>query len=85
MNQSSNAHQGNYLEADAGVLYTDNVNLTPSKSSDTLGLIGLVGNTERVNAPRFDYHLDSDIALVKYLHGSFPTEPTGYTLTAART
>jgi hypothetical protein len=78
LNQSSNAHQGNYLEADAGALYTDNVNLTPTKSSDTLGLIGLVGNTERVNAPRFDYHLDSDIALVKYFNGAYETQPFGY-------
>ncbi len=78
LNQSSNAHPGNYLEADAGLLYTDNVNLTPSKSSDTLALIGLVGDVERVNAPRLDYHLDSDIALVKYFNGAYDTQPFGY-------
>jgi hypothetical protein len=78
LNQSSNAHHGNYLEADAGVLYTDNVNLTPSGSGATLGLIGLIGNVERVNAPRLDYHLDSDIALVKYFNGQYGTQPFGY-------
>lgn len=78
LNQATNTHQGNYLEADAGLLYTDNVNLTPSKSSDTLALIGLVGDIERLNAPRFDYHLDSDIALVKYFNGAYQTQPFGY-------
>jgi hypothetical protein len=78
LNQSANAHQGNYLEADAGLLYTDNVNLSSSKSGDTLALIGLVGNVERVNAPRLDYHLDSDIALVKYFNGAYDTQPFGY-------
>ncbi len=78
LNQSSNSHHGNYLEADAGLLYTDNVTLTPGGSGDTLALIGLVGDLERLDAPRFDYHLDSDIALVKYFKGQYDTQPFGY-------
>ena len=31
-----------------------------------------------MNAPRFDYHLDSDIALVKYFNGAYETQPFGY-------
>ncbi len=78
LNQASNAHQGNYLEVDAGALYSDNITLTPNGSGGVLGLIGLVGNIERLNAPRFDYHLDSDISLVKYFSGDFGTQPFGY-------
>jgi hypothetical protein len=75
--QASNAHSGNYLAADAGLVYTDNASLGANGSADTLAELGLIGNAAQVS-PLFDYHLDSDIALVKYLHGSYPTEPTGY-------
>ena len=78
LNQAGNAHHGNYLEADAGLLYTDNVNLTPGGSGDGIALIGLVGNTERINAPRFDYHLDSDLVVAKYFKSEFQTQPYGY-------
>jgi hypothetical protein len=75
--QASNAHSGNYLAADAGLVYTDNASIAASGSADTLAELGLVGNAAQ-QGPRLDYHVDSDIALVKYLHGSYPTEPTGY-------
>jgi hypothetical protein len=78
LNQSGNAHHGNYLEADAGLLYNDNVSLTPGGSGDGIALIGLVGNTERINAPRFDYHLDSDLVVAKYFKSEFQTQPYGY-------
>jgi hypothetical protein len=78
LNQSSNTHHGNYLEADAGLLYNDNVNLTPSGSGDGIALIGLLGNIERLNAPRFDYHLDSDIVVAKYFKSEYSTQPYGY-------
>ena len=78
LNQSGNAHHGNYLEADAGLLYNDNVYLTPGGSGDGIALIGLVGNTERTNAPRFDYHLDSDLVVAKYFKSEFQTQPYGY-------
>ncbi len=77
LNQAGSVH-GNYLEAEAGLLYSDNVYLTPSGGGDGLAMIGLVGNTERVDAPRFDYHLDSDLALVKYFKNEFQTQPFGY-------
>ena len=75
--QASNAHSGNYLAADAGLFYTDNASFGANGSGDTLAELGLVGNTAE-EGPRLSYHLVSDIAVVKYLHGSFPTEPTGY-------
>ena len=75
--QASNAHSGNYLAADAGLFYTDNASFGANGSGDTLAELGLVGNTAE-DGPRLSYHLVSDIAVVRYLHGSFPTEPTGY-------
>ena len=78
LNQSGNAHHGNYLEADAGLMYTDNVTLTPNGSGEGIALIGLVGDTQRLNAPRFDYHLDSNIVLAKYLKSTYSTQPFGY-------
>ncbi len=77
-NTAGNVHRGNYLELDGGLIYNDNVDLTRNGSSDVLALLGLVGNVSRLDAPRFDYHLDSDIALVKYLRSSFQTQPFGY-------
>jgi len=78
LNQSSNAHGGNYLEANVGVLYTDNVTLTQGGTGDGIALIGLAGDTERLNAPRLDYHLNSDIALARYFKGQYDTQPYGY-------
>lgn len=76
-NQASNAQSGNYLAADAGLIYTNNATFSTSATSDTLAEIGLVGNSA-YQGPRFDYHLDSDIAAVKYLHDTYRFEPTGY-------
>lgn len=78
LNQSSNSHRGNYLEADAGLLYDDNVNLTPGGSGSGVALLGLVGDTSRMNAPRFDYHLDSNLVVAKYLNSAYSTQPYGY-------
>ena len=76
-NQASNAHRGNYIEADAGVVYNDNVLLQPGGPGDTLVMIGLLADTEH-NGPRLDYRLASDLSLVKYLQGDFATQPFGY-------
>ena len=75
--QASNAQQGNYLEADIGLVYSDNVTRVQNGSGDTLALLGLVGDTSG-RGPRFDYRLASDIALVKYLRSSYQTQPFGY-------
>jgi hypothetical protein len=75
--QASNAHTGNYLALDAGLVYTDNASFGANGSGDTLAELGLIGNAAQ-SSSLFDYHVDSDIALVKYLHGSYRTEPTGY-------
>lgn len=76
--QAGSAHRGDYLEAQAGVVYTDNVNLVPDGPGGTIGMIGLVGNTERQGAPRLDYKLDSDLMLVKYFGSQYQTQPLGY-------
>jgi len=76
-NQASNAPRGNYLEADAGLIYSDNVTRVQNGSGDTLALLGLVGDTSR-EGPRVDYRLSSDIALVKYLPSDYQTQPFGY-------
>ena len=75
--QASNTYRGNYLAVDAGLVYTDNVTRTRSGSADTLALLGLVGDTAR-QGPRLVYRLASDLALVKYLHSSYETQPFGY-------
>jgi hypothetical protein len=75
--QASNAHTGNYLAADTGLVYSDNVTRTRNGSGDTLALLGLVGDTSR-QGPRVDYRLASDIALVKYLRSNYQTQPFGY-------
>jgi hypothetical protein len=75
--QASNAHKGNYLEADTGLIYTDNVTRSRNGSGDTLALLGLVGDASR-QGPRVDYRLASDIALVKYLRSNYQTQPFGY-------
>src|SRR5262249_41980898 len=76
-NQGSNAQTGDYLAVDAGLLYTSNASVSSNGSGDTLAEIGLVGNTA-YQGPRLDYHLDTDIAGVKYLHDTYRLEPTGY-------
>ena len=76
--QASGAHHGDFLEAQAGFIYTDNVNLEPNGPGDELAMIGLVGQTERENAPRLDYKLNSDLMLVKYFGSQYQTQPLGY-------
>jgi hypothetical protein len=75
---SAMGHHGNWLEAIGGIIYTDNVTLTPNGPSDELYLLGLVGNVERQGAPRFDYHLDSDLTIVKYGSNVYETQPFGF-------
>ena len=75
--QATHVHQGNYLEAEAGLVYSDNVTLTQGGPSDTLALLGLLGDLSHLGS-RLDYRLASDIALVKYLHSDFRTQPSGY-------
>ena len=78
-NDAAGVHQGaNYLEAQTGVIYTDNASLEPGGSADTLAMVGLVGNVSRSGAPRLDYHFLSDIQLVKFLSNSYETQPFGY-------
>jgi len=72
----SNVH-GNYLVAVAGVVYTDNVTRSANGAGQSLLLLGLSGDTSREGS-RLDYHLSSNLALLKYLGGAYPTEPTGY-------
>ena len=42
--QAGSAHRGDYLEAQAGVVYTDNVNLVPDGGGGTIAMVGLVGD-----------------------------------------
>lgn len=75
--QSANNYAGNYLAADGGLIYTDNVQRTSSGSGSTLLMAGLSGDTSREGS-RLDYHLASNLALLKYLSGTYPTRLTGY-------
>ncbi|HUL47823.1 MAG TPA: hypothetical protein VLV25_12045 [Steroidobacteraceae bacterium] len=75
--QASNLHGQNYLEAEAGVVGTDNATLVERGPSDILGIVGLAADASR-QGPGLDYHLDSDLALVKYVREDLPTKPTGY-------
>ena len=59
-------------------MYDDNVNLTPGGSGSGVALLGLVGDTSRMDAPRFDYHLDSDLLVAKYFNSAYSTQPYGY-------
>lgn len=77
LDQASNAHKGNYLEADTGLIYTDNVTRVQNGSGDTLALLGLVGDASR-EGPRLDYRFASDLALVKYLRSNYQTQPFGF-------
>ena len=76
-NQASNAYGGNYLTAVGGAIYTDNVERTATGTGATQLLLGLIGDTSRAG-PRLDYHLSSNLAVVKYLSGAYSTEPSGY-------
>src|SRR5215469_14850876 len=77
LSQSASRYPGNHLAVDGGVIYTDNVQRTESGSSQTLLLLGLSGDTTR-EGTRLDYRLASNIALLKYLGGAYPNQPTGY-------
>jgi len=68
---------GNYLVAVGGIVYTDNVTRSANGAGQTLLLLGLSGDTSR-GGSRLDYHLSSNLAVLKYLGGAYPTEPTGY-------
>jgi hypothetical protein len=76
--QATSAREGNYLDAQGGFIYTDNVDFTREPKSDVLAMIGLVGDTARTNAPRLDYHLDTNIAIVKYFSNTYQVQPFGY-------
>ena len=66
-----------YLAAYAGLIYTDNIERTANGSSDTLLMVGLSGTISREGS-RLDYHLTSNLAILKYFSSAFPTRPTGY-------
>jgi hypothetical protein len=76
--QAAGTHDGNYLAAQAGLIYTNNVDFSRDPQSDELAMIGLVGDMSRTNSPRLDYHLDTDIALVKYFSNTYDIQPFGY-------
>jgi hypothetical protein len=67
----------NYLVAVGGLFYTDNVGRTAQGAGETVLLVGLSGNTSR-EGTRLDYRLTSNLALLKYLGGAYPTGPTGF-------
>jgi hypothetical protein len=75
--QAANPHGRDYLEADAGLVASDNATFTENGSSDTLAVLGLAADTSHKGS-LLDYHLDSDLTLIKYLRESFQTRPTGY-------
>ena len=75
--RASNARGGNYLAADAGLIYTDNVTRAASGSGDTLALLGLLADASREGA-RVDYRLAADLALVKYPRADYQTQSFGY-------
>jgi hypothetical protein len=74
---ASNAHVGNYLAAEAGMVYTDNAQLSSDGSGSGIGLIGLVGDLAHEGS-HLDYHLDSDVAVARYTNGDYPTEIVGF-------
>ena len=75
--QAANKYGGNYLAADAGAVWSDNILRTAGGSSDTLLLLGLSGDVSGEGG-HFDYRLSSNLALAKYLSGNFPTKPIGF-------
>lgn len=77
LSQAANNNPGDHLAADGGLIYTDNVQRTAAGSSQTLLLLGLSGDISHMGS-RLDYHLDSNLAFLKYLGGAYSTAPTGY-------
>jgi hypothetical protein len=77
LSESASTYAGNHLAADGGLIWTNNVQRTGSGSSQTLLLLGLTGDTTH-EGTRLDYRLASDLAILKYLGGAYPTQPTGY-------
>jgi hypothetical protein len=77
MSQTPNAYPGDHLAADGGLIYTDNVQRSQSGASQTLLLLGLSGDLSH-EGTRLDYRLASNLALLKYLGGAYPTQPSGY-------
>ena len=75
--QAGGPQSGDYLAANGGVIYTNNAARTANGSNDTLLMVGLSG-ADAHEGSRLDYHLSSNLALVKYLSSTFPTRPTGY-------
>lgn len=73
----SNAFTGDYLAAEGGFIYTDNVARSANATNQFLVTVGLSGDISR-EGPRLDYRLSSNLALLKYLGGAYPTEPSGY-------
>lgn len=71
------ANAANYLVAVGGLFYTDNVTRGASGTGQTLLTAGLSGDASREGS-RLDYHLSSNLAVLKYLGGAYPTEPIGY-------
>ena len=77
ISQAAYAYPGEHLAVDGGVIYTNNVQRTFSGTGETLLLVGLTGDTSH-EGTRLDYRLASNLALLKYLGGTYGTEPTGY-------
>jgi hypothetical protein len=75
--QGANAPRGNYVELEAGLVYSDNIYLEHDGPGDTLAMVGVQADTSHVGS-RLDYRLDSDLFLVHYLKGEFQTQPFGY-------
>lgn len=75
--QAGAPQSGDYLAANGGAIFTSNAARSTSGSNDTLLMLGLSGSDRR-EGTRLDYHLSSDLALVKYLSSTFPTRPTGF-------
>lgn len=75
--QAANNYSGNYLAADGGAIYTDNVQRTRNGTGEALLMAGLSGDTSRQGS-RLDYHLATNLALLKYTSSTYPTRLTGY-------